>query len=670
MWWDWAGANDNNPCWDNDRWNIIRNFNNYGLSADLASIEGGVGSDIRANAASSAEYAKAMRGIEMFKQVATTNGWLSQSELDKLTPPVSKVSATTMLAASTMSELADLATSTAETVKSSATELGYDPSGTNQDPEMPEASSIAAIAEYDVEDLGIVMGSDTDPVDSEDTGTEDSDSSKILALPDYINYNSPSDPWQYKGGWTPCHGYTTGKGLSISNRSPSDIFYVMIHTTAGSNQAAGFGWFQNPDCGASTHYGVNTGGYIFQGVREKDIAWHAGEKSSSRPGSNGTDKYSGRNNSNGVGIEITGKLDEELAQPGRYYSEEMYNGLALLVASICSRNGISIDRDHIIGHDEVRKDKVDPGSDLNDQGGYELRSDAGSYKFDKVFDYDKLFEKMEEFLSGAGVYVPSSTGFPSGAPPGSTSSGAGGQSPGECGPGAGGGPGSGGSSGLSINPTTIMPLSEVPDTSPEAVVGSAFEESSTDPPGIITLYGVSERSLIAADITSLPDGPTLKFDYTPDSANFGKESTTKVINELPIATDLAHYLWAMIKAAEADGIPLSLNSVWRNSPNIDAGGSGSGYWKMTKGQQHFWDIYQQGTGNPAARPGTSKHQLGLAVDIAGTSPVGSAIFEWLSKNAEAFGFYRSVKSERWHWVLDPAKNKYASVPADHTSWSN
>ena len=663
MWWDWASANDNNPCWDNDRWNIIRNFNSYGLSADLASIEGGVGTNIKITAGASAEYAKAMRGIEMFKQVATTNGWLEQSELDKLSPPISKVSATKMLAASTMSELKELSVSAASTLKSSTTELGYDSGGTSQDPEAPPATSWLDDSPYDVDDLGVVMGSTPDPVDETAEGPTNPFSLAAtgvdLSLSKFIDYNNPADPWQFKGGWCPVHHYTTGgKGMKIANRTPSDIYYVLIHTTAGRSMEAGFGWFNNPDCQAATHYGVNAGGYIFQGVREKDIAYHAGEKSSSRRHPN--DKYSGgRFNSNGIGIEIAGTLDGEQAQPGRFYSEEMYNGLAFLVAGICNRNGITPDRQHIIGHDEFRKDKVDPGSDLIATG-----LDP-AYQFDSVFDWEKFLEKVSEFLSGAGAMVPSSSGFPSGPAPSPAMAGAGGQSPGECGPGPGGASTPGG-----VNPTTIMPLSEVADTSPASAAGSAFQESSVNPPGIITLRGVSDRGMVAADISALPDGPTLTFDYTPDTTNFGKSSTTKIIDQLPIATDLAHYLWAMIKAAEADGIPLKLNSVWRNSPNIDAGGSGAGTWKMTKGQQHFWDIYQAGTGNPAARPGRSKHQLGLAVDIAGTSPVGSAIFEWLSKNAEAFGFYRSVSSERWHWVLDPSKNKYASVAADHTSWQN
>src|SRR3954463_2078862 len=34
------------------------------------------------------------------------------------------------------------------------------------------------------------------------------------------------------------------------------------------------------------------------------------------------------------------------------------------------------------------------------------------------------------------------------------------------------------------------------------------------------------------------------------------------------------------------------------------------------GQQQFWDLYQSGRGNLAARPGTSNHGWGNAVDLA------------------------------------------------------
>tara|TARA_Y100000592_G_scaffold91981_1_gene153011 strand:+ start:10866 stop:14846 length:3981 start_codon:yes stop_codon:yes gene_type:complete len=669
MWWDWAGANDNNPCWDNTRWNVIRDFNSYSLSAELAAIEGGIGKS-RQDTKDTEEYNKAMRGVEMFKRVATKNGWLTQSEAAQISPKISKAPAMSVLTATTMSELETMAESAVQTLKSSDTELGseFGQLRPDQTPNLDLTAPEGAFAPLDtnVIDYDISHFHDAEEAHIHDGAKEGVN----LDLPSYINYNNPADPWAKKGGWCPVHGYTTGKGMTKANRQPSDIYYVMIHTTAGTSQEAGFGWFQNPQCGASTHYGVNTGGYIFQGVKEQDIAWQAGEKTSHRPGP--PDKMSGKHNSNGIGIEIAGTLDGEKGQPGRFYSEEMYDALAYLIASICARNSISVDRNHILGHDEVRKDKVDPGGNLNELGIGPNRSDGpSSYKYDSLFDYDKLFGKIEEFFAGAGVPSPDPSGFPTGAPAAASSFPPGSAGGGGCGP--GGGAGAAGSNAGGTNPATIMPLSEVADTTPASALESgAFSESSVDPPGIVTLYGVRERNLVAADISELPDGPELTFDYTVDRTNYGKTSPTKVIDQLPIATDLAHYLWAMIKAAEKDGIPLKLNSVWRNSPDINAGGSGAGAWKYTKGQQTFYDQNcSGGSCSPAtAGPGRSKHQLGIAVDIANTTPVGSAVFEWLSKNAESFGFYRSVSSERWHWVLDPAKSKYAKIASDHSSWVN
>ena len=70
------------------------------------------------------------------------------------------------------------------------------------------------------------------------------------------------------------------------------------------------------------------------------------------------------NNSNGTGIsiEITGIPKEEAEQPGKWYTEVMYENLAFLVANICKRNQIAVDRTHIFGHDEMTMRKSDPGT--------------------------------------------------------------------------------------------------------------------------------------------------------------------------------------------------------------------------------------------------------------------------------------------------------------------
>ncbi|HET6950624.1 MAG TPA: M15 family metallopeptidase [Acidimicrobiales bacterium] len=57
---------------------------------------------------------------------------------------------------------------------------------------------------------------------------------------------------------------------------------------------------------------------------------------------------------------------------------------------------------------------------------------------------------------------------------------------------------------------------------------------------------------------------------------------------------------------------------------------------------------------PTARPGTSNHETGLAIDFTcGGSTIGSgsACFRWLDANAGRYGLY-NLPSEPWHWSTD------------------
>jgi LAS superfamily LD-carboxypeptidase LdcB len=51
-----------------------------------------------------------------------------------------------------------------------------------------------------------------------------------------------------------------------------------------------------------------------------------------------------------------------------------------------------------------------------------------------------------------------------------------------------------------------------------------------------------------------------------------------------------------------------------------------------------------------ARPGTSNHQIGLAVDIVGAKNSDGDIYKWLKANAKKYHFVQKVASENWHWV--------------------
>jgi len=113
---------------------------------------------------------------------------------------------------------------------------------------------------------------------------------------------------------------------------------VVIHTTEGWRPP--FGTFRKQDRNASTHYSVEKDGSVVYMVDEKDVAWHAGT----------------RVNDWSVGIEVTGFA----VQDGRSSHTEnkdpiglgmkQVHALAQLVANICKRNKIPIDRKHIFGH--------------------------------------------------------------------------------------------------------------------------------------------------------------------------------------------------------------------------------------------------------------------------------------------------------------------------------
>lgn len=69
----------------------------------------------------------------------------------------------------------------------------------------------------------------------------------------------------------------------------------------------------------------------------------------------------------------------------------------------------------------------------------------------------------------------------------------------------------------------------------------------------------------------------------------------------------------------------------------------SGYRTWSQ-QNHFWELFQSGQGNPANPPGTSSHETGLAVDVA--TP---AMRDAIDQIGAQFGWVKnSAPSEWWH----------------------
>ncbi|MFF7550860.1 N-acetylmuramoyl-L-alanine amidase [Streptomyces canus] len=121
----------------------------------------------------------------------------------------------------------------------------------------------------------------------------------------------------------------------LANR-PADgdaITSIVIHDTESTASAA-INAFQKPSSYASAHYVVGADGSVTQMVPTKDVAWHAGNK------------YV---NDHSIGIEHEGyALDY-----GSWYTEQEYQSSAALVTYLAQRFAIPLDREHLIGHDDV-----------------------------------------------------------------------------------------------------------------------------------------------------------------------------------------------------------------------------------------------------------------------------------------------------------------------------
>jgi len=131
--------------------------------------------------------------------------------------------------------------------------------------------------------------------------------------------------------------YPFAEWIESPNYTPDDernITYIVIHVMDGYFEGT-IDWFQNPDSQASAHYLISQEGEIVQMVREKDIAWHAGNW-----------EYNQR--SIGIEHEDKGNWDKP-----NWATEELYQASAALVRYLCDKYGIPKDRNHIIGHNEV-----------------------------------------------------------------------------------------------------------------------------------------------------------------------------------------------------------------------------------------------------------------------------------------------------------------------------
>jgi N-acetyl-anhydromuramyl-L-alanine amidase AmpD len=138
-----------------------------------------------------------------------------------------------------------------------------------------------------------------------------------------------AEDWRVPWGWA---------GL----RDGLPIRYIVIHVMQGSYSGTAQ-WFrdrrnydQSGGYPANTHYGVALDGRIAQYVGEQFAAYHAGN-------------WWVNQRSLGIEHEDVGRWNSP-----DWWTEKQLEASARLVAHLCGKYGIPVDREHVIGHNEVQ----------------------------------------------------------------------------------------------------------------------------------------------------------------------------------------------------------------------------------------------------------------------------------------------------------------------------
>ncbi|MCI3278310.1 N-acetylmuramoyl-L-alanine amidase [Streptomyces cylindrosporus] len=139
------------------------------------------------------------------------------------------------------------------------------------------------------------------------------------------------------------------------------IKYIVIHDTEGAWDGV-LNLIQDPTYVSWNYTLRSTDGLIAQHVKAKDVAWHAGNW------------YV---NAKSIGLEHEGFL----AAPDAWYTEAMYRSSARLVRYLAAKYRIPLDRQHILGHDNV------PGPTTSTIPG--MHTDPGPY-----WDWRHYFELL------------------------------------------------------------------------------------------------------------------------------------------------------------------------------------------------------------------------------------------------------------------------------------
>jgi peptidoglycan hydrolase CwlO-like protein len=154
----------------------------------------------------------------------------------------------------------------------------------------------------------------------------------------------------------------------------------------------------------------------------------------------------------------------------------------------------------------------------------------------------------------------------------------------------------------------------------------------------------------AAAAQAAADAPSTSGDVTVGAASGSLTSVAcPTGGSITIDSSMASGLEGLLSAAAADGYPMCGGGYRDPAEQIALREANCG--------TSYYDIYEAPSSScspPTARPGTSNHEQGLAVDFTcdgSTMSSGMGCFGWMNDHANSYGFY-NLPSEPWHWSND------------------
>jgi hypothetical protein len=116
-----------------------------------------------------------------------------------------------------------------------------------------------------------------------------------------------------------------------------------------------------------------------------------------------------------------------------------------------------------------------------------------------------------------------------------------------------------------------------------------------------------------------------------------QNETVPVEGRFRLRADAAKAYLDMKRTAASEGVRITLTSAWRSYQE----------------QKYLYDNQNKPGFNPAAAPGTSKHEFGLAIDVANGIP-------WVTRHGSRFGWIATVPGEPWHFEYNGSYTPQAS----------